>query len=277
MRLKKNAIIISAYTAMIAVIVAALTFFLNGAECKILTFISNVTLGIFSSAIVTLLIFIYEYRLERRKAIFAFCTKVSEIDQLLAHIVFLQSENGSILPSYFERRRGKSVIDEQCEIYTSVSVVCKILPSLYDEIEFFTDISFCNWRKDRALKAVPQPQKLTRDEKKIARAQAKATYRDEYYSGKHKEQIYTRIMAPIKEIKEEIDSKLLNDARLYLKGYEEEYKHEVESDLLDLQDKFYEKNPSGSILRRPQKWKDAAIKLRKVLVGSKWFWLQNEG
>lgn len=241
MRLKKNAIIISFYTAVIAFMVVALTFFLNGAEYKILTFISNVTLGIFSSAIVTLLIFIYEYRLEKRNAIFAFCTKVSEIDQLSAHIVFLQSENGRILPTYFEKRRDKSVIDEQCGIYISFSAACKMLPSLYDEIEFLTDISFCNRRKDRALKAMPQIPKRTRVEKKIERAQAKATYRDEYYSGKHKEQIYTRIMAPIKEIEEAIDSKLLDNARLYLKGYEEEYKHKIESALLDLQDKFYEK------------------------------------
>lgn len=268
MRQKKASIYISTVLAFFALLLAVLLKYVFDAE-----FVSNVFLGIFGSAFATLVVFCYDYSSEKRKLIKAYCKKVDEIYSCREHIFMIEEIDGTIPSIYYDRTDNRSPIDRLCDLYLKMSAMRSQIIELFEQIDFFMDLPIKQWFQERNLILIEKDQKFaSRAEKRLAKEEAKACYRDEHHPGKRKRMIEKRVQRPLMQYLYKVAKYANNEFSWYRDGLQEDEETVIQG-LLELQKECFQETENGVSIK-PAKWHEASGELLGTLVGSKVFWLK---
>lgn len=256
----------------ICIITSIISLFFSAYFYNICSFIKDLFMGIFGSSTATLIVFIYEYRNCKRETILDYCDLIDEVFYLYEHIFILikDSQTNEILEGYISHENGKSGIENLVDTYIQlVEYIDKIIIQ-YNKFDFFTDIiSPKQWWNENHYVWITEKPKDKNLRKKI-RLEAKERYYTKY-TGKHKKIIYDKIQSPILYYLYDISFPARNMFKWYRNG-NLSLESECINILLNLQEKFAEKDNEG-VLRFPvPEWKHNNDRLRNSTNGGKVFW-----
>lgn len=229
MRAKKHSLIISLIVVSVSVLAFTILYVIGRSiDSSLIQLLINVFIGLFTSSLSTMFIFVYEYHNSRKNAILGFCELVTEVENIYQSIPYLpvtkniskETDNASVdCVAVFDKYKCNSIIDK----YIRIAEMKNTVTRAYDELDFFSD-SLC-YNKKRFGKLVSiKPKSNDKNIDKYEKEKAKARYCSDYPCGKHKKVVRDKIYVPFISVIDQISKYTNNKFRWYKEGLQSDKK-----------------------------------------------------